>query len=521
MIKLQEIVLSLSKHLSPQSMETFPDITIHHVEYLKQASLLTDNTLYICHPSEKRLFDVIDSPKHFAVFVSMPNCTDLTVQDSRIIPVFLDARQLHARISCILNDTGTNKQLQLLFQLAHSGNWSIDLLTHALGEMLDIGIFLLNADNQLLSGYLPTNMEDCYASQLLKSGMLSAEQSHDISTGMECEESRNIRRIITHVNLQNGAPVTLFFLSRNTITCSLDDLSEGILNHLSALLRLHPDAPLAIGIDRNPLIAILNGSVSSESQLRRILGQTQESCLYQIMVADLDSGNDYYPLQRCFSAVFSDVQTAIYAGKLYAVIRFPDSKKLVRTSWMEKGLQTNWDYTRFEQTLLRLKAHACYSAAFHSPTLICNIATLCTGALNIARQLNIDSEKIRLHSEDEYLLYLIYDQAFPPFLHNNDLTSIKCFFYPDICALIKYDLQHNTDMCFLLYTYLSSNLNANKTADILYVHRNTVYNKLKVIQEILKTDFQDTQLFSFYLDSLKLYMYFKHYLGLDMRKMLL
>ena len=57
----------------------------------------------------------------------------------------------------------------------------------------------------------------------------------------------------------------------------------------------------------------------------------------------------------------------------------------------------------------------------------------------------------------------------------------------------------------------------NRTAQSLFVHRNTVYNKLKAIQKLLNVDVDDAAVRGSYLTSLRLYYYCEKCLGLDLR----
>lgn len=57
--------------------------------------------------------------------------------------------------------------------------------------------------------------------------------------------------------------------------------------------------------------------------------------------------------------------------------------------------------------------------------------------------------------------------------------------------LYCYDKEQNTNYCEILYTYLISERNITKAAEILYMHRNTVIYKLKKIKTLVDVNLDD------------------------------
>lgn len=66
----------------------------------------------------------------------------------------------------------------------------------------------------------------------------------------------------------------------------------------------------------------------------------------------------------------------------------------------------------------------------------------------------------------------------------NDKTALRGFYNDTVGKLEKYDRENKTSLTELLKTYLENNGSLQIVADILFVHRNTVTNQLKKIQNI-------------------------------------
>ncbi len=76
-----------------------------------------------------------------------------------------------------------------------------------------------------------------------------------------------------------------------------------------------------------------------------------------------------------------------------------------------------------------------------------------------------------------------------PIAFDQDLTPM--FNHPATSQLGKYDQEHETDLVYTLETYLDCNMNQQKAAEKLNVHRNTLRYRLARIQEITGLDLED------------------------------
>ena len=86
-------------------------------------------------------------------------------------------------------------------------------------------------------------------------------------------------------------------------------------------------------------------------------------------------------------------------------------------------------------------------------------------------------------------------------------------------ALVMYDERNGTDMVNILYTYLRYERNASRTAETLFLHRNTVIYKIKQIEEILECSLDDPLLRERLLFSCSVLTYMKKYRNEDILKL--
>lgn len=73
----------------------------------------------------------------------------------------------------------------------------------------------------------------------------------------------------------------------------------------------------------------------------------------------------------------------------------------------------------------------------------------------------------------------------------NDFNLMKEYYGETVGKLEAYDMQNKTDFLNIIKVFLQENGNYMRTAQKLYMHKNTLMYKINKIQEILKQDFSD------------------------------
>lgn len=93
----------------------------------------------------------------------------------------------------------------------------------------------------------------------------------------------------------------------------------------------------------------------------------------------------------------------------------------------------------------------------------------------------------------------------------NRHANLKDFCHPGITKLIKYDKENATDYYQTLYEYLIGSANIVQVAQKLFIHRNTLYHRIKRIAEITGVDLDNGE---YYLELLLSYKIMELYKGI-------
>lgn len=97
----------------------------------------------------------------------------------------------------------------------------------------------------------------------------------------------------------------------------------------------------------------------------------------------------------------------------------------------------------------------------------------------------------RLLTLEEYQMFILIDNSVKEFIRRNGHSDICYLAHPAVIHIARYDDSHKTNLMDVLYHNLIDSGNIQRTADALYMHRNTVLNKLKKIQELIHLDLSD------------------------------
>lgn len=153
-------------------------------------------------------------------------------------------------------------------------------------------------------------------------------------------------------------------------------------------------------------------------------------------------------------------------------------------------------------------AFAMCSNMFHSKRRLAAIMLLNTKSLEIEMKLNeIENNRIFYFSDNSFIFILDFFNTYQRRIYPK--SGIKYFIHNKIAELYSYDQNNNSNLVKVLYTYITCNKNITETANILFMHRNTVSNKIKQIESIISADLSDINFQSSVILSYKIIQYYE------------
>jgi DNA-binding PucR family transcriptional regulator len=206
---------------------------------------------------------------------------------------------------------------------------------------------------------------------------------------------------------------------------------------------------------------------------------------------------------RGLAEIFPGCNMVVYGGAVMVLISFD-----------ERNLHLSFDRPRLSELLESHDACMGISNASRNRAMLRTLAMQCRSTLRLARVLRASTEN-RIFLHEDYSIYNIIDlcaRSFKEEYHHDDLLYL---IHPCIVQLARYDLKNSSNLVEVLYHYLVSGCNLVKTARALYMHRNTVLNKVNKAIDIIGRSLEDGEFQQRLMFSTQLLRYFERYLGKD------
>ena len=155
------------------------------------------------------------------------------------------------------------------------------------------------------------------------------------------------------------------------------------------------------------------------------------------------------------------------------------------------GSRMNFSYEKFSRILEQFQLTAGISNACRHTDMYGTLYRTALGALCLAKHLPMKRTFSRIIHYEEYSTYYIIDLCVQEFIRIHQHRDIIYLISPAVIELYRYDKAHNTDLLKTLFAYLLSGRNVSETARALYMHRNTVFNKLNKIHSLIDLPLED------------------------------
>ncbi len=112
-------------------------------------------------------------------------------------------------------------------------------------------------------------------------------------------------------------------------------------------------------------------------------------------------------------------------------------------------------------------------------------------ALRLGQKMHPES---RIYYYEDYSIYHIIELAAESSRQKMGSRNLVHLCNNELIALVLYDKKHGTDLVKILHVYLMHERNTTEAAKALFIHRNTLLNKIHKIEEILDSNLDNPML---------------------------
>lgn len=170
------------------------------------------------------------------------------------------------------------------------------------------------------------------------------------------------------------------------------------------------------------------------------------------------------------------------------------------------------------QTLLdEFSAWAAISNASRHYEYLRTLYLMARNTLRLAPSLRQRQDPCRIFSQEEYSPFQVIDLCARQFIKAYRHDDMIHLIHPAVIQLCRYDQKHHSNLREVIYYYLLTGRSLSKTAQKMYMHRNTVLNKVNKILEIIQLPLEDGALQQRLLLSCLILQYYEKILGHPVR----
>lgn len=310
-----------------------------------------------------------------------------------------------------------------------------------------------NAENPLINWYCLTS-HDCYYS------MMYRYTANNHTVGYALVFRCRVHPKTNYLYLMNmiSENLKLYFQQERFVTRSSSEIYESVFTEILE----HPDAPRRQYEDQISYVPDLQ--IDGRFLLARVSYTNQAELPFSFVCWNLKNS-------------IPQLKPFIYRNNLYVLKNNTDAE----------------NYTCFltpeEETVFcknfREHAFICgISSTFFSLMDLPTAASQCAEALQIGPMVSEQGNKF-YRFENIYIHYMLRELK--------KATPMKMLSSPCYTLLKQYDEEKGSDLCGLFMQFLKNGCNINQTSAAVFLHRNTVLNKVKKAMAVMQNEFEDYQ----------------------------
>ncbi|MCR5311980.1 MAG: helix-turn-helix domain-containing protein [Lachnospiraceae bacterium] len=213
----------------------------------------------------------------------------------------------------------------------------------------------------------------------------------------------------------------------------------------------------------------------------------------------------YHPVKSNIGVIIvqseTDVQSLGFRDRVELALTsfFPETnffyyeKEWVIFYTQDKETTEKLDFS-YEDFSAMLKSNALYASIGYPcqrPDLLYNIYKTTSLALSVCLRMGTKPAIPRVYTYKEINLLLLVHLGSQRFKQRLGTNNTMYLAHPDAVKIYYHDLESNDNLLEILTVYLSTAQSITESAKRLFMHRNTVHNKINRIKELTSLDFSD------------------------------
>lgn len=499
MLDITYLLNPLEKTILEQQIGTRKLTPIKGILLLTDQTRLSSDFLYVGYYSVGlHLLEQSSPDQPITMFLSAEDINQTRIPDSRphnIIVSALDAFEIHNRL---------HDSIQIYQNWHHSlmsarcSGKSLQESLRLAADMIQSRIYILNPGYRILAQSNGSYGTDPISQELESNGYLSFETSAQLNPRMQtihqhnCYRKIQLHRMTYHLYYiyRNQSLLAMILLPENPQSRPLD--FHYLLQSLSEIIKHGLERKIDALSKQDIFCAsfisdIIDGHLTSaeeiENRVRFLPYPLKEISIFILIQFDETeiSNPPYDYVIQELKMIFPNTNIAMYQNDI-AILYTQDGRP--------QG-KLNFDYDKLTALLKNHGAYCGISYYSHYPHRLRTLYLLASASIRFGRTFHRKNFPDRIFAHEDYSLYYIVELCAQQYMELHKHTNLIYLIHPSIIKIYRYDEQHGSNLGDVLYHYLLCGCNLARTARTMYMHRNTILNKLNKINEIIDIPLED------------------------------
>ncbi len=252
----------------------------------------------------------------------------------------------------------------------------------------------------------------------------------------------------------------------------------------------------------------LTDTVEIKNRIRALTYPIEHFAYFILVRFDMETNRDKIPYGYIISQleeIFPDTNITVYNHDI-CILYHQKNRSYGKL---------DFNYQALQDILERYQAYAGISNGSRHLNYLRTLYLISSDTIKLGVPLKRHEKHLpdRIFHYEDYSTYYIIDLSVQHYIQQHGHDDIIYLAHPSIIAIYRHDSQHNSDLLDVLFFYLISGNNISRTAKALYMHRNTIQNKLSKITAIINLPLDDGYLQQRMVFSCLLMRYYENYMN--------
>lgn len=520
MLSVGHILEALQGNTVCAQIKITKDAQTDHIAFFMQNARFAKESLLIMQSDALAHIQDSNCIEEGATILVANGYKGLLVPDApsvNIIVTDLDTMELFNRFSSILAENLRWKTTLLETMLTHN---DIQSILHYGGTCLGASAMLISKDGRPLGAYHPDMRKDAFVELVLDRGSFDFEDLNELVNspywGMDrLHVKRYYSRETDHfyylmpIDLDNVPTETLLLSTDSKCGKDTETMAKLMCRCIKEVLCQRQIRSKYVNDELLSLFRRIMAETVSAQEVKQRLNLVpwpiKDFCAIGIIEFEerLVGEIPYGLVMNQLSKIMEQCNMFVYDSSIVILITYP-----------QRNLNFQYDCDKLNALMHEHRAYFAVSNATRNRAMLRTLYIQTKDTIQLAKTINIDKSN-RVFLNEDYSMYNIIHycaQQFKDVHHHNDIIYL---IHPSVVEIARFDKNNNNNLLEVLYCYLVNDRNLVKTAKSLYMHRNTVLNKINRITEIIGRDLDNGEFQQRIMFSCQLMQYYQRYMESD------